>query len=272
MIRLIKTLACSIMILVVYSCGKSQNNARESESWQTLFDGKSLDGWIPKIHKYEVGDNFGNTFRVVDGAIQVNYDQYEVFEEKYGHLFYKEPFSSFHLKWEYQFTDQWMSDAPDFTFRNSGVMFHSQDPNTILKEQDWPVSVEYQMLADAGDGNPRPTGNMCSPGTQVYFEGVSDPRHCINSSSETFPWDAWVKAELIVYGDSLVMHLVNGDTVLTYTKPHQKLSGGVVNRFPKDLFEEDRLLKSGYIGLQAEGQGIEFKEIKIKKLDLPSNQ
>jgi hypothetical protein len=108
---------------------------------------------------------------------------------------------------------------------------------------------------------------MCSPGTQVYFEGVSDPRHCINSTSKTYPWDEWVKAELIVYGDSLVFHLVNGDTVLQYTKPHQKLSGGVANGYQSDLFEEDKPLKSGYIGLQAEGQGVEFKEIKIKKLD-----
>lgn len=264
-----KYFAFSLTILILASCGESKKSEIKSKFWQTLFDGKSLDGWVPKIHKHEVGDNFGNTFRVVDSAIQVTYDQYEqyeVFEEKYGHLFYKEPFSSFHLKWEYRFTDQWMTDAPDFTFRNSGVMLHSQDPNTILKEQDWPVSVEYQMLADAGDGKPRPTGNMCSPGTQVYFKGVSDPRHCINSSSKTFPWDEWVKAELIVYGDSLVMHLVNGDTVLTYTKPHQKLSGGVVNRAPIDLFEEGKPLKSGYIGLQAEGQGVEFKEIKIKKL------
>ncbi|MCL6259892.1 DUF1080 domain-containing protein [Aquiflexum sp. TKW24L] len=267
MIRLINFLAFCMITFTIFSCAGSQKNESEAESWQTLFNGIDLNGWVPKIHKHEVGENFAETFRVVDGAIQVNYDQYEVFEEKYGHLFYKEPFSSFHLKWEYRFTDQWMSDAPDFTYRNSGVMFHSQDPNTILKEQDWPVSVEYQMLADAGDGNPRPTGNMCSPGTQVYFEGVSDPRHCINSTSETFPWDAWVKAELIVYEDSLVMHLVNGDTVLRYTKPHQKLSSGVVNRFTDELFEEDRPLKSGYIGLQAEGQGVEFKEIKIKKLD-----
>jgi hypothetical protein len=265
--RPINSLAYCLIIFTFCSCGKSQNKISEADSWQTLFDGNVLEGWIPKIHKHEVGDNFGDTFRVVEGAIQVNYDQYDVFEAKYGHLFYKEPFSSFHLKWDYRFTDQWMPDAPDFTFRNSGVMFHSQDPNTILKDQDWPVSVEYQMLADAGDGKPRPTGNMCSPGTQVYFEGLSDPRHCINSISATFPWDEWVRAELIVYGDSLVMHLVNGDTVLRYTKPHQKLSGGVVNRFPTDLFEEDRPLKSGYIGLQAEGQGVEFKNIKIKKLD-----
>lgn len=251
----------------MFSCGESKIKKSESESWQSLFDGESLNGWIPKFHRHEVGDNFGETFRVVEGAIQVNYDQYVVFKEKYGHLFYKEPFSSFHLKWEYRFTDQWMADAPDFTFRNSGVMFHSQDPKTILKNQDWPVSVEYQMLADAGDGKPRPTGNMCSPGTQVYFEGESDPRHCINSNSATFPWDEWVKAELIVYGDSLVFHLVNGDTVLQYTKPHQKLSVGVANGYQSDLFEEDKPLKSGYIGLQAEGQGVEFKEIKIKKLD-----
>jgi hypothetical protein len=132
--------------LVVISCNAKVKTADE-ENWQALFNGKNLDNWIVKIHHHEVGDNYANTFRVKDVAIQVNYDGYDDFDERYGHLFYKEPFSSYHLKFEYRFTDQWLEDAPSYTFRNSGVMFHSQDPNTILKGQDWPISVEYQMLA-----------------------------------------------------------------------------------------------------------------------------
>lgn len=251
-------------VLAVLSC-KTKVKTADEEGWQTLFNGKNIDNWIVKIHHHEVGDNYANTFRVEDGAIQVNYDGYKDFEERYGHLFYKEPFSSYHLKFEYRFTDQWLEDAPSYTYRNSGVMFHSQDPNTILKEQDWPISVEYQMLADAGDGKPRPTGNMCSPGTEVFYEGDMDPRHCINSSSETYNWDEWIKAELIVYKDSLVIHKVNGVKVLEYTKP--QIGGGVVNGYDPAIKIDGKPLAEGYIAMQAEGQGVEFKEIKIKKLN-----
>lgn len=258
-----------VLILSVFSCGQSASSGiTETETepeWQTLFNGENLDGWVPKIHHHELGDNYANTFRVVDGKIQVNYDHYEEFNERYGHLFYEEPFSSYHLQFEYKFTDQWMEDAPSYTYRNSGIMFHSQDPKTILKEQDWPISVEYQMLAEEEKGVPRPTGNMCSPGTEVYYKGEMYPGHCINSSSDTYPWDEWVSGDLIVYRDSLVIHMVNGDTVLQYTKP--QIGGGVANRFDPAIKVDGTPLTEGYIGLQAEGQGVEFRNIRIKKLD-----
>lgn len=242
-----------------------KTNEQDNNEWLNLFNGKNLDGWIVKFHHHELGDNYANTFRVVDGKIQVNYDGYKEFNNRYGHLFYKIPFSSYHLEFEYRFTNQWMNDAPSYTYRNSGVMFHSQDPKTILKEQDWPISVEYQILADAGDGKPRPTGNMCSPGTEVFFNGEMDPHHCIDSSSKTYKWDEWVNGELIVFKDSLVIHVVNGEKVLEYTRP--QIGGGVANGFDKAIKIDGKLLTEGYIGLQAEGQGIEFRNIKIKRLD-----
>lgn len=262
---------CSLFVtyLCFFMAGCSQpasNDAKEvsQDEWTVLFNGKDLEGWVPKFHHHEVGDNYANTFRVVGDLIQVNYDQYETFDERYGHLFYEQPFSNFHLTFEYRFTDQWMEDAPSYTFRNSGVMFHSQAPETILKEQDWPISVEYQMLAEEKPGVPRPTGNMCSPGTDVFFQGELDPRHCINSSSPTFAWDEWVRADLIVYGDSLVIHQVNGETVLEYTRP--QVGGGVANRYNPDQKIDGTPLTQGYIGLQAEGQGVEFRDIRIKEL------
>jgi hypothetical protein len=241
-----------------------ENKVVESE-WQNLFNGENLDGWIPKIYHHETGDNYANTFRVKDGMIEVNYDDYnEGFNDRYGHLFFEKLFSSYHLKWEYKFTDQWLEDAASYTYRNSGVMFHSQSPESILKEQDWPISVEWQMLAEEKEGVARPTGNMCSPGTDVFFEGEMDPRHCINSTSPTFKWDEWVQADLIVFGDSLVIHLVNGDTVLRYTSP--QIGGGVANGFNPDIKQDGKLLSEGYIALQSEGQGVIFKNIKIKEM------
>ncbi|MEX2594869.1 MAG: DUF1080 domain-containing protein [Anditalea sp.] len=260
--RALKLILPAVTLLSVLCCS---TRTSENNEWQTLFNGKNLDGWTVKIHHHDVGDNYAQTFRVKDGLLQVNYEDYQEFNERYGHLYYEEPFSSFRLKWEYRFTDQWLKDAPDYTYRNSGIMFHSQAPNTILKEQDWPISVEFQLLADAGDGNTRPTGNMCSPGTEVFYQGEMDSRHCINSSSDTFEWDQWISAELIVYEDSLVTHLINGDTVLQYAKP--QIGGGVANGYDPEIKKDGTALKEGYIALQSEGQGIEFREIKIKKLD-----
>lgn len=252
---------CFLCFLI--SC--TWKNKLQDNGWQSLFNGKNLEGWIVKIHHHDPGDNYANTFRVVNEVIQVNYDGYDSFDDRYGHLYYQEPFSSYQLKFKYRFTDQWMEDAPGYTYRNSGVMFHSQDPGTILKEQDWPISVEFQMLADAGNGKERPTGNMCSPGTEVYYKGEMDPRHCISSSSPTFQYDEWVEGELIVYGDSLVIHKINGEKVLEYT--HPQIGGGVANRFDPAIKIDGKPLKEGYIALQAEGQGVEFKDIWIRNME-----
>ncbi|WP_157492872.1 3-keto-disaccharide hydrolase [Echinicola pacifica] len=260
------TIAAVLSALLLAACTSSSQDKGKDAEWQTLFNGENLEGWVPKIHHHETGENYRNTFRVEDGAILVKYDEYdEGFDQRYGHLFYEQPFSSFHLRWKYRFTEEWLADAPSYTYRNSGVMFHSQSPESILKEQDWPISVEYQMLAEAKEGESRPTGNMCSPGTEVFFEGEMDPRHCISSTSPTFPWDEWVQADLIVYGDSLVLHLVNGDTVLQYTKP--QIGGAVAKGFDPAIKKDGHLLNEGYIGLQSEGQGVLFKDIEIKELN-----
>ncbi|WP_296701124.1 DUF1080 domain-containing protein [Algoriphagus sp.] len=266
-----KVFQFAILVGILFSC--SSNKAEVTEvlhdepmpEWIQMFNGQDLEGWIPKIHHHETGENYFNTFRAKDGIIEVNYDDYkEGFNDRYGHLFYEKPFSSFHMTWEYKFTDQWLKDAASYTYRNSGVMFHSQAPNTILKEQDWPISVEWQMLAEEKEGVARPTGNMCSPGTDVVYDGKIDPRHCINSSSPTFKWDEWVRADLIVFGDSIVHHLVNGDTVLTYFLP--QIGGGVANRFDPAIKVDGKALTSGYIGLQSEGQGVLFRDLRIKEL------
>lgn len=232
--------------------------------WITLFNGKDMNDWIVKIHHHEVGDNFGNTFRVEDSIIKVRYDQYGDFNEQFGHLYYKQPFSYYHLKFEYRFVGKWCPTAPEYTLLNSGVMFHSQDPRTMPKEQDWPISVEMQLLAGLGDGKPRPTGNMCSPGTNVVYKGQIEPQHCLESTSKTYEGEQWVRGELIVLGDSLITHIINGDTVLQYSKP--QIGGGVVNNYDPAIKIDGKLLSEGFIALQSEGQPVDFRNITIKNL------
>ena len=234
------------------------------DGWIFLFNGKDIKDWFVKIQHHNVGENFGNTFRVEDGIIKVRYDQYDDFNDQFGHLYYKVPYSYYHLKLEYRFTGNHQKGAPDYTLRNSGVMFHSQDPRTMPKEQDWPISVEMQFLGGLGDGKSRTTGNMCSPGTKVVYNGKLDSRHCISSNSKTYHGDQWVKAELMVLGDSLITHIINGDTVMQYSKP--QIGGDVVNRYDPAIKKDGQILKSGFIALQSEGQPVDFRNIRLKDL------
>lgn len=252
-----------IISLFFLGCSGSSRLPNQGE-WVQLFNGKDLNDWIIKIHHHNTGVNFGNTFRVEDGMIKVRYDQYQDFNDQFSHLYYKIPFSYFHLKLDYHFTGTQQKGAPSYTLLNSGVMFHSQDPHTILKEQDWPISIEMQFLAGLGDGKPRPTGNMCSPGTEIVYQGKQYNGHCLNSTSKTFGKDEWVHAELIVLGDSLITHVINGDTVLKYSKP--SIGGGVVNGYDTAVFKPGTALNSGFIALQSEGHPVDFKNIRLKRL------
>jgi hypothetical protein len=236
------------------------------KDWKELFNGNDINNWIVKIHHYDAGVNYGNTFRVDDQMIKVRYDQYEGdFNDRFGHLYYKQPYSYFRFLVEYRFVGELHPGAPSYTLLNSGVMFHSQDPKTMPKEQNWPISVEMQFLGGLGDGKPRPTGNMCSPGTEVVYQGKIYPGHCINSSSDTYDGDQWVRAELIVLGDSLVTHVINGDTVLQYTQP--QIGGGVVERYDPTYKPDGKLLTEGFIALQSEGQPIDFRNIQLLNLE-----
>lgn len=244
------------------SCASS---SYKENDWKPLFNGKNLNNWTAKIYPYEVGNNFKNTFRVKDGVIQVNYDGYgDDYKNRFGHLYYNVPYSHYHLKLAYRFYGDLHPGAPSYTLRNSGVMFHSQDPRTMPANQDWPISVEMQFLGGLSDGKPRPTGNMCSPGTHIYLEDTFFATHCVNSKSKTYDGDRWVQAELIVLGDSIIKHIIEGDTVLVYSKPH--IGGDVVNNYDPRIKIDGKALKSGYIALQSEGQPVEFKNIYIKDL------
>jgi len=252
--------------LMFGSCAGMRGNS-DKTCWKPLFDGKDINDWFVKIHHHEVGENYGNTFRVEDGIIKIRYDQYGDFNDQFGHLYYKTPFSYYHLKFEYRFVGDLHKGAPSYTLRNSGVMFHSQDPRTMLKEQDWPISVEMQLLGGLSDGEPRPTGNMCSPGTNVVYKGKIASSHCLNSTSKTYDGDQWVQGELIVLGDSLIKHIINGDTVLEYSKP--QIGGGTANGYDPKIKIDGKLLSSGFIALQSEGQPVDFKNIWIKELPKP---
>ncbi len=233
--------------------------------WQQLFNGKNLSGWKPKIRGYAYGENFGNTFRVEKGVIRAGYDGYgDDFKGRFGHLFYKTPYSYYLLAVEYRFVGKQAPKAPGWAYKNSGIMIDCQDPATMLRDQDFPISIEVQLLGGDSTGV-RPTCNLCTPGTNVEMNGKLFTPHCINSSSKTFRNEEWVRAEVLVLGNEVVKHIVNGDTVLVYQKP--QIGGGNVSDFDPAVKKDGQMLSGGFISLQSEGHPVEFRKVEIKNLE-----
>ena len=236
----------------------------DRKDWIPLFDGKSLDGWVPKITGYDVGVNFGSTFRVENGILKVAYDQYDTFGGRFGHLFYKAPFSHYVLAVEYRFVGDQAKDGPEWAFRNSGAMIHGQPVETMQKDQDFPISIEVQFLGGRGDGKPRSTANLCTPGTNVVMDGKLVTAHCVESKSRTFDGDQWVRVEVEVHGDGVVTHKVNGETVLSYEKP--QVGGGNVAKHDPAVKRDGQRLEGGSISLQAESHPVEFRKVELLTL------
>ena len=242
------------------------NPDADKQDWIVMFNGKDLSGWTPKIAKHEVGDNFANTFRVENGLLEVRYDKkkYPGFDNQFGHLFYKDPFSYYRLVVEYRFVGEQVAGGPAWALRNSGAMLHSPDPRTMPRDQTFPISIEGQLLGGNSDGKPRSTANMCSPGTEIVFEGKLYKDHCLNSTSPTFDGDQWVRAEFEVHGAGTITHFVNGKQVLQYELP--QYGGGVVDGYNTTTKPDGTLIDSGYISLQSESHPIDFRKVEILNL------
>ncbi len=233
------------------------------EDWIQLFNGENLDGWRVKIKGYELDDNYGNTFRVRDGKLVVSYDQYKEFGRRFGHIFYDKSFSYYIIAVEYRFVGEQVAGGPKWGYRNSGIMVHCQPPETMLKDQDFPISIEVQLLGGSGEGE-RPTANLCTPGTHVVMDRKLITQHCIQSSAPTFHGDQWVRVEAKVLGGERIEHIVNGKLVLAYEKPQ---IGGQVSNYDPAVKQDGKLLTEGYISLQAESHPIEFRKVELLPLE-----
>ena len=233
--------------------------------WVSLFNGKDLTGWTPKIRYHKLGENYKDTFRVEDGLLKVRYDGYDKFGYQFGHLFFKDRFSHYKLRLEYRFVGKQALEGPDWAIRNSGIMIHGEDPETMEKDQEFPVSIEVQLLG--GDGKKeRSTGNLCTPGTNVVMKEKLVTKHCISSSSKTYHGEQWVKAEVEVHGGKVIKHIINGNEVLTYEQAQYDTREKEMHS--KMLFKKvnEMILSSGTISLQSESHPCDFRNIEIMRI------
>ena len=233
-------------------------------NWISIFNGKDLDGWIPKVTGYKAGENPLDLFHVENGIFEVDYSKYDRFNSRFGHLFYKQKLSSYKLRVEYRFHGELLSDAPSYCYRNSGVMIHSQSPESMAIKQNWPVSIEVQLLGST-DSVKQKTANICTPGTTVFYKGSLTNEHCISSNSKYFYDNEWVNLEITVHGGKTISMVIDRDTVLTISRPQ---IGGYL--LPENYpVPTGTVLEDGFIALQAEGTNIDFRKVELKILDEP---
>ena len=142
----------------------------------------------------------------------------------------------------------------------------------MTKDQDFPVSIEVQLLGGNGKDN-RTTSNLCTPGTNVVMDGKLVTRHCTDSSSATYRGDQWVAIEVEAHANGLVIHRINGKEVIRYEKvqydPNDKDAQKLIPGFqpgsaggsPSQL-----MISGGSISLQSESHPVEFRKIEIMRL------
>jgi hypothetical protein len=275
-----KNLIPLFLFVISFSVCAQNNKQKEESDWISLFNGKDLSGWTIKIADQEINHNLNETFVVEDSMIRIRYDKYEEFNDAFGHMYYKTPYSDYILVFDYRFVGEQLKGGASWNVRNSGIMLHSQSAENNEYAQDFPVSIELQLLGGLNKGV-RTTANVCTPGTAVEMDGKVNYKHCINSKSKTYHGDQWVHVEAIVKRGESMTFIVEGDTVLQIQ--HPQVGGGFIsnqrptpdwNKFGVErdaqhwISQAGTVLRSGYIALQAESHPIDFKNIKL--LDLGS--
>jgi hypothetical protein len=269
---LLRKIFSAVALLALSPEAFAAENSSPDGHWISLFNGRNLDGWTPKITKHPLGDNFANTFRVEDGMIKVSYDGYGGrFSGQFGHLYSNIPYSHYIVRLEYRFAGSVMPDAPDFSVLNSGIMIHAQSPLSLTLDQQFPVSLECQFLAGGAGTGPRQTASVCTPGTNIEMGGKLITQHIVRSTAPVFPPEEWVRIEVEVHGSREVVYRVNGKEVLRYQGPQIDPNDGDAQRrqAARALLAAGagKYLESGHLALQAEGHPVWFRNIELRSLE-----
>ena len=251
-------LICLPFLLQSYNTKTNLNDTNKGK-WVSLFNGKNLKNWKPKIVGHPLGENFGNTFRVENKILSTRYNQYDSFNNRFGSLFYDKKFTNYRLKVEYRFVGNLTPGAPVWGFRDGGIQYHCQPSATMGLSQQFPVCLEYNILGGKETGE-RPTGEICASGMYVEMNGKRNTSYCTPPRvKRTFKGDQWVTAEIEVR-DGRVTHYVNGEEVLQFDNPRFDSTHAEGKKF---IIGEKDMVRDGYISLQSNSHPMDFRKIEI---------
>jgi hypothetical protein len=257
--------------------------------WTQLFNPKDTSlrtNWDIKVRKSALNVDTRNTFRYGiangDTFIDVNYSNWTTYldgsDELHSHMGYKiRPFSYYLLRGEYMvMSTARPASSPSWANQNNGFMLHSQSVASMNLNQDFPASLEAQLLGPAnttsgGGSVSASTMNLCTPGTgfSTTPTGTTSSTHCIPSRQglARAATGAWQKVSALILGDSIHTYYAgpNGtDSAITYYKPVY-LSGGIAS--PSTLPANNTRLTGGYITIQGESAPYRFRRIDVLNLE-----
>lgn len=242
--------------------------------WTKLWTGNNLNDWDIKFAGSALNTNYNNTFRAVDGNLEVNYTGWTSFSTQFGHAGYKHrQFSFYVLRAEFQHWGTRPSGAPGWALQNNGLMLHSQSVASMGPNQDFPVSLETQLLGSGNvESDNNSTLNLCTPGTAFYTQptgGTRNDSHCYSAANNTRPpAETWAWATIVVYGDSIIRHYngpsATGTPTLTYYRPVRATNSGA-GGVTINVVNNERLTQ-GYILIQAETHPYRFRTLEVADL------
>lgn len=211
----------------------------KKEGWELLFDGVSTKGW----HRYG-NTPVGAAWKVADGNLYLDAANKANWQIKDGgDIVTDNEYENFDLSLE------WKID----TSGNSGIIFYIHE-DSVKYEWPWYTGMEMQVLDNNGH-----------PDAKIIKHRAGDLYDLISSSKETVkPALEWNKAGVKCVNGKLDLYL-NGENVVSTTlwdDNWKKLIAGSKFKSMPDF----GTFKKGRIGLQDHGNGVWYRDIKIRKL------
>lgn len=274
-----KTLGIQVRALVFAALATGSALAQGGPNdtvWTKIWNGTNLTDWDIKFQGSALNVNFNNTFKAVDGNLVVDYTGWNGFNNQFGHAGYKiRPFSFYLIRAEHQHYGSQVSGGPGWAKENNGLMLHSQSVASMGLNQDFPVSMEVQLLGSGNtESDNNSTLNLCTPGTAFYSTatgGTRNDNHCVSASTNTrVGTGVWQWSSVLVMGDSIIRHYngpaATGTPTMTWYRPVRATGGANgASGITIPMVNNERITE-GYITIQAETHPYKFRAIDVVNL------
>lgn len=260
-------LQSALLFCPLISCSSSNSSGQEEskDSWQSLFNGETLEGWDTYIGANNLGlNNDPNkvfTVAEIDGepALRISGQQF-------AGISTTQEFENFHLQLQFKWGElKW--PPRENAKRDSGLLYfaggkHGVDANAWMRSQEFQVQEgdtgDYWGVAGGAFEIPvrkdRENYVFDPSGELMPFSMISElGRHAVKNPDGEKPTGEWNTIDLYCLGSTAV-HMINGKVVMVL--------------YNSSVVQDDELvpLTKGKIQIQSEGAEVFYRNIKVENI------